>query len=78
MRANPYDLDRIGATDGAEVTVRSSHATVVAALRGGRRRHQGHRRAWGSTSTPRASRTAWRRRLMDPDAVVTEVRMESR
>jgi NADH-quinone oxidoreductase subunit G len=30
VRANPYDLDRIGAADGSEVTLRSERATVVA------------------------------------------------
>jgi NADH-quinone oxidoreductase subunit G len=30
VKANPYDLDRIGAADGSQVTLRSSRATVVA------------------------------------------------
>jgi NADH-quinone oxidoreductase subunit G len=77
VRANPYDLDRIGAPDGAEVTVRSSRTTVVLRCIADDAITKGTAAIGLNLDAPGvAERVA--ARLIDPDAVVTEVRMESR
>jgi NADH-quinone oxidoreductase subunit G len=77
VRANPYDLDRIGAPDGAEVSVRSSRAAVVLRCIADAAVTKGTVAIGLNLDAPGvADRVA--ARLMDLDAVVTEVRMESR
>jgi NADH-quinone oxidoreductase subunit G len=77
VRANPYDLDRIGASDGAEVTVRSSRATVVLRCVADATVTKGTVAVGLNLDAPGvADRVA--DRLMDLDSIVTEVRMESR
>ncbi len=76
VRVNPYDLDRIGARDGEDVQLRTSRAAEVLRCVADPRVTKGtlvvglHLDAPGGTD-----RVAMR--LRDPNALVTEVRMES-
>jgi NADH-quinone oxidoreductase subunit G len=75
VRANPYDLDRIGAADGAEVLVRSPRLAVGLRCVADEAVTKGTAVIGWNLDAPGVDRVA--ARLRDPDAVVTEVRMES-
>ena len=75
-RAHPYDLDRIGTQDGAEVLLRSPRRSVTLPCTADDAVTKGTVWVGLNLDAPGvADRVATR--LIDPDAVVTEVRMES-
>ena len=77
VKAHPYDLDRLGATDGSEVTLRSAQATVVASVIA----DDGVLKGTVVIDTGLASSAAGASlaaTLLSGGDVVTEVRMESR
>ena len=76
MRVNPYDLDRIGAQDGADVRIRSSRAVAVLRAVADPAVIKGTVCIGLNLDAPgEADRVATR--FIDPDQLVTEVRMES-
>jgi predicted molibdopterin-dependent oxidoreductase YjgC len=75
VRANPYDLDRIGAADGAEVRLRSSRTEAVLRAVADPGVTKGTVCVGLNLDAPSAGRVA--ATFIDPDDLVTEVRMES-
>jgi len=76
VRVNPYDLDRIGAPHGAEVRIRSSRAVAVLRAVADPSVVKGTVCVGLNLDAPGvADRVA--ARFIDPDQLVTEVRMES-
>jgi NADH-quinone oxidoreductase subunit G len=76
VRVNPYDLDRIGAADGAEVRIRSPRAVAVLRAVADPLVIKGTVCVGLNLDAPGvADRVATR--FIDPDQLVTEVRMES-
>jgi NADH-quinone oxidoreductase subunit G len=76
VRVNPYDLDRIGAQDGADVRIRSSRAVAVLRAVADPAVIKGTVCIGLNLDAPgEADRVATR--FIDPDQLVTEVRMES-
>ncbi|HUD69716.1 MAG TPA: NADH-quinone oxidoreductase subunit NuoG [Acidimicrobiales bacterium] len=76
LRANPYDLDRIGAPDGVDVRIRSSRTVAVLRAVADPSVIKGTVCIGLNLDAPGvADRVA--ARFIDPDQLVTEVRMES-
>jgi NADH-quinone oxidoreductase subunit G len=76
LRVNPYDLDRIGVHDGAEVRIRSSRAVAVLRAEADPSVIKGTVCVGLNLDAPGvADRVATR--FIDPTQLVTEVRMES-
>jgi NADH-quinone oxidoreductase subunit G len=76
VRANPYDLDRIGATSGSEVQLRSSKSTAVLRAVADTTVVKGTLRiGLNLDAAGAADRIAVR--LIDQGEIVTEIRMES-
>ena len=76
VRVNPYDLDRIGVQDGAEVRIRSSRAVAVLGAASDPSVVKGTVCVGLNLDAPGvADRVA--ATFIDPDQLVTEVRMES-
>jgi NADH-quinone oxidoreductase subunit G len=76
VKAHPYDLDRLGATDGSEVTLRTAQATVVASVVA----DEGVLKGTLAIDTGLASSAAGASlaaTLLSGSGVVAEIRMES-
>jgi NADH-quinone oxidoreductase subunit G len=78
VRANPYDLDRIGAADGSEVTLRSERATVVAEVASDEGVLRGTLAIDANLATGSEAGASILATLRSAGAQVTDVRMESR
>jgi NADH-quinone oxidoreductase subunit G len=75
IRANPYDLDRIGASDGQEVRLRSEHVSAVLRCTADSGVPRGTLAVPLNVDAPDTPRVATL--LLNPAGLLTEVRMES-
>jgi NADH-quinone oxidoreductase subunit G len=75
IRVNPYDLDRIGASDGQEVRLRSEHVNVVLACTADSGVPRGTLGVPLNVDAPDVPRVATL--LLNPSGLLAEVRMES-
>jgi predicted molibdopterin-dependent oxidoreductase YjgC len=77
VKAHPYDLDRLGASDGSEVTLRSARATVVVTVVADEGVLKGTVVIDAALASPSATGASLAAALLSADDLVTEVRMES-